>query len=198
MKINRALNLAIEVQSSDRAIHFHSVPISRETFKSFCLVLSKVFAQIYNEGLSVVAGPSIAAIMLEQVAKETPRAKMKDDDSGDWWGGSYGVKDGLMREIKRLTNVIVMDGQWKALPVEMALSQGFIEDADWEEVEGQIVFFILASAMHSRKDLPGILMGMSAMWGGQITSSNCTDFAASLQELTQEKNITGTPSSIAS
>lgn len=184
MKINRQQNLVIEVDGDNGVITFHSSPIDRLTFKKYHLVLSKTFAQIYQEGLTSIAGVRVAAMVLETVSKELPRGM-----GGNWFDGPDGVQNGLMNEIKRLTTVMIQDaGQWKSFPVHIALAQGLITEDDWYEAEGEIVFFILASAMHSRTDLPGILMGMTALWGGLITSSNATEYANSLQTSTVEKN----------
>ena len=167
--------MVVEIPGNGTAIHFHSMPLMRETVKQYHLVLSKVFSQIYQEGLSIIAGPRVAGMMLETVAKETGRGH-----GASWWDGQDGVQNGLINEIKRLTNVIVMqDGRWVTLQVPTALQQKLITNDDWYEVEGEIVFFMLASAMHSRTELPGILIGMTEVWGGQTSSLNCTDFAAS-------------------
>jgi hypothetical protein len=189
--INRSLNLAIEIPGNGSSIHFHSMPLMRETVRKYHLVLSKVFSQIYQEGLSIIAGPRVAGMMLESVAKETGRGH-----GANWWDGQDGVQNGLINEIKRLTNVIVMqDGRWVTLQVPTALQQKLISNDDWDEVEGEIVFFMLAYAMPSRTELPGILIGMTEVWGGQTTSLNCTEFAASLQTSTVVAN-TAIPKSL--
>lgn len=176
MRIDDKTNLVVEVTGKNGLIYFHSMPISRETFKKYYFIMSKTFAKIYSEGINSIAGARVAAMMIEDMAKDNFRSA-----SANWWDGSDGIQNGLMNEIKRLTNVVVQDGgQWKTFPIHIAIAQKLIDEEDWFEAEGEISFFILASAMHNRMDLPGILMGMTAMWGGQTTCSNVTDFAASL------------------
>ena len=56
MKINRALNLVIPIDSEKGQLFVHSTPISREIFEQYFLVISKTFAAIFSEGLGAIAG----------------------------------------------------------------------------------------------------------------------------------------------
>lgn len=171
MKIDEKINLVIEVDGT----HVHSTPIGRETFKRYYLPLAKAFAKIYKEGLDVTAGPRVAAMVLEDVAREL-----------GVWEGEGGVENGLMAEIRRGTNVIIPaeKGGWRSIPLDVALNEKRFSEEEATEVENVICFFIVASAMHSREDKKVALLGMTSLWTGQITSSNSTEFAASLRTST--------------
>jgi len=100
MKLDKALNLVIPIDQDEGRIYVHSTPISLEVFEKYFLAISKTFAAIYSEGLNVLAGPRVAALMLRRVS----------DD--------LGLDTGLIDEIRRLSNVIVSG---KAVPLEVAL-----------------------------------------------------------------------------
>lgn len=171
MRINRRLNLVFPVDTDKGEIYIHSTPISREVFERFFLVLSKTFSAIYQEGLNVMAGPRIAMLMLRQIAT----------DMGVW-EGQDGVENGLVAEIRRLTNVIIPKegGGYQIFPYHDVLRQKMLDPDDVSEIEGVLSFFTVVSAMHRPADLVTILAGMGSLWGAQTTSSNSTEYANSL------------------
>jgi hypothetical protein len=171
VRINSNLNLVFPVDTaSNGTVYVHATPLSREVFERYFLVISRTFTAIYAEGLQIMGGPRVAALMLKKVAEERGE-----------WDGPDGVRDGLMAEIRRLMNVAVVGPEgWKSLPYHTARRDGTIDDDDAAEVEGIVCFFISASAMHLRSQLPSILSGVSSLWGAQTTSSNSTEYAASL------------------
>jgi hypothetical protein len=175
MKIDEKLNLVIELEREGGSIWVHSTPIGRETFKRYYLVLAKAFSKIYKEGLDVTSGPRVAAMVVEDVAREL-----------GVWDGEGGVEGGLMAEIRRLSNVVVPAARgWATIPLESAINEKRFSEEEAAEVENAVCFFIVASAMHSRKDRKVALLGMTSLWTGQITSSNSTEFAASLRTSTE-------------
>lgn len=177
MKINKKLNLVVPVETDTGFLYVHSMPITREVFEKYFLVISKAFTVIYNEGLTVTAGPRVAAMMLRTVAEKA-----------GVWDGSDGVENGLMNEIRRLTNIIVPTAAgWSTIPFSEA--KDFLDPDDVSEVEGQIVFFILNSAMHKRSRVEAILTVAANFWGSLITSSNVTEYQASLPTSTTGASI---------
>jgi hypothetical protein len=85
-----------------------------------------------------------------------------------------------MAEIRRLSNVIMPSEKgWQAVPFQDAIDKELLDDSDIAEVEGLIAFFICASAMSRKTEVQSVLQRM-ALWGASITSSNSTEFAASL------------------
>jgi len=179
MNIDKRLNLVVPIERDDGTnLYIHSTPISYEVFEKYFLVISKTFAGIYSEGLNVLAGPKIAAIMLKRIAQEL-----------GLWDGEEGVGSGLMSEIRRLSNVLCLtDGKWQPLPLETALNRGLIGEDDFREAEGAIVFFICISAMHKRSLVESTLNGMCDLWGLQTTSLNCSEYGNLLPTLTETDN----------
>ena len=70
MEINRKLNLVVPIERESGEVYVHSMPIGRQVFERYFLVISKAFASIFQEGLNFYSGPRIAAMMIRQVATE--------------------------------------------------------------------------------------------------------------------------------
>jgi hypothetical protein len=171
LSLNRKLNLVIPIDIREGVTAYvHSTPISREVFESYYQVIARTFNGIYQGGLGTLAGPRVAKMELKRIAIEM-----------GLWDGPAGVNSGLLGEIHRLTNVIRpgLSG-WGTIPFEDALRQNYFNDDDVSEIENAIVFFIVASAMHKRSELGPVLEIVSKLWGAQTTSSNCTEYSASL------------------
>lgn len=170
-RINRALNLVMTVETDAGEIYAHSTPVSKTIFRKFFLVMARAHTMIFQVGGGVASGPKIAAMTLEEAAKQM-----------SVWEGPEGVEKGLFPEIRRLTNVIVPSprGGWQHLPLQDAQAQGSITEDDAADIESAATFFTLASAMQHREGLIATTSGMQLLWGAQITSLNCTDFAAGL------------------
>lgn len=187
MKITRALNIVIPVERDSETVYVHSVPLSAEIFERYFLVISKTFAAIYGHGLSSLAGPRVAALMLRKVAAD---GGFQDD-----------VDNGLMPEIRRLTSVLTLaDGKWGQVPMQVALDQGSLDADEVSEIENALVFFMVISAMHHRKDREGILTIAAKTWDAEISSQTCTALLTSLQTSTEIDNsgAKAKPSSIPS
>ena len=179
MKIDRKLNLVVPIETDSGKIFIHSSAIAKDCFERYFKVISKAYTDIFKEGVAFTAGagPKIAALMLKSVADEMG---IKDD-----------VEKGLMLEIMRLSSVALpTDKGWETMPLSVALKQNPIDEDDWTDAEGQIVFFTLCSSMSAKADLMNLLQKVSGFWGSEITSSNCTEYAASLPKLTPDEPIT--------
>lgn len=196
-RLDKKLNLVFPVAHGDKVTYIHSMPIRRETFEQYFLVISKTFAAIYKEDLQLFAGPRVCALMLKQVAKETTRI-----GGSSWWEGPDGVEAGLINEIHRLTNVVCTDdtGQWITMPYEDAVLHRVLDEDDVQEVEGVLAFFTVNYAIHKREIAWGILTSAGELWGWQITSSALQEFKTSLTTSTSEDSTgeTGTALSIPS
>lgn len=177
LKIDKRLNLVLPIEDEDGPVlYVHSVPISREIFDRYCRVIARTFTLCY--AIAAKAGLRIASNVLRETAEDM-----------DVWedrveGGEVrrtGVKNGLVAEIRRLTNVVVMaDGGWTPMPFDLAVKQGKLDDDTAAEVESLIVFFTVASWMHQKRELPTIYLTVFGLWGAQTTSLNCTEWARSL------------------
>lgn len=179
MKINRALNVTIPIKRNDGVVvHAHSTPISREVFENYYLLVARTFSRIYENGLSRTSGPSIAALMLAEIAREM-----------NIWEGPGGAQLGLIGEIHRLTNVLVPGGQgWEMLPLHEAVAKGHLDEEDLSEVDNALVFFTVVFFIHKKTDREPILRAVLPLWDAAISLLNCTAFAASLPTLTQGAN----------
>lgn len=173
MNIDRKLNLVIPVDRDDGVqIFVHATPISREAFDSNFLIIAKSFTALYSEGLGPISGPRVAAKLLKKVA-------------GDM-GQSEAVERGLFAEMRRLSNVLApSENGWTSTPFQVAINSQIISAEDADAVENIVTFFMLASAMHSKKDLKTILEEASRLWDAQLTLLNATAFAASLPTSTK-------------
>lgn len=189
MRINRKLNLVIPVDTDNGTIYVHSTPISREVFEKYFLVISKTFAMIYRQGLEVVAGPRVAAMLLKTVATDL-----------GVWEGVEGVENGLVAEMRRLTNIVIpKDGKgWDTMGLQDAIDRDLLDEDDVSEVEGAVTFFTCASSMHRKTELPAILAGMTSLWDAQTTSSSFTEYRDFLATSTEAKPTTTTTSSVPS
>jgi hypothetical protein len=151
------------------------------------MVLAKTLNTMYAEGISQGTGPSVAALTLESIAKENDPIDHPVDwkGSGTTWGGQFGVKNGLMEEIRRLSNIVIPTAQgWQSIPVLEAIKQGHIDESDVEEAEGYIVFFTCVSHIHKKHEIAPLLTAMGKAWDTQVTLLNCSEFCNSLPKST--------------
>lgn len=165
VKIDKDLNLVVTVERADgKEVHAHCVPLPMEIFKQYFLTISKAFAQIYMQGLTMVSGPRVAWMLLEKAGKET----------GEW--------EGLKAHLNRLCTVMAPDGKgsWGQTLLQDAVARRVIDEEDAMEVEGLVAFFICVCAMHRRAERKQFLDLALPLWGGQLTSSTVTAFQHSL------------------
>lgn len=182
MRLDDNLNLVIPLPRGATEIFVHVAPLSREVFEAHWLVISKTFAVINAEGLSIIAGPRVAGLAMKSVAK-----------SMGVWEGPEGVERTLLAEMVRLSNVVQPgDAGWITQPMATALSAGLFSEREKAEVIGAVVFFMVLSAMHQMANLKEILRSMGDLWGTRTTSSNATEFAGSLPTSTAGANTGGT------
>ena len=171
MKLNPALNLVIPIEQEGGTIYVHATPPSAEVFDRYFLPISKTFAEIYNSGLGITAGPRVAAKLLKKVSIEMGA-----------WDGPLGVEAGLVNEFHRLSNVIGADSQ--IVPLQDIIDKKLIDADDLSEVENALSFFCVACTMHLKRERRPVLEGAAALWGAQITSLSCTEFKDSLRTST--------------
>lgn len=173
--IDRKLNFVVPIEREEGDLFVHSQPLGREAFRRYYAVMGQAFTKIFADGLGLLAGPRLAAFVLEDAAK-----------AANQWDGPDGVEKGLLGEIRRLTNAIVPGEKgWEAMALDDAKGAGLISPEEAEDAEGAIVFFILCSALQKRTQILPMLKAAGEFWGTQVTSSNCTEFAASLRTSTE-------------
>lgn len=172
LRVDRKLNLVVPVERDGRVFTYvHSMPLPRSVFERYFLIMAQTFGALYAQQLNFFAGPKVAKLMLKKAAIE----------SGTWEGDD-GVENGLLNEVRRLSNVAVpsSSGGWEQLPYATALARSIFSEDEIEEVESHIIFFILSSAMQKGSHLSAFLDGMNALWGTLTTFSSITEFIASL------------------
>jgi hypothetical protein len=168
MKIARNMNLVLSVDTEMGAAYLHATPISKEFYRQHFFILSKTFSAIFSEGLGVVAGPRVAYLMLEKICSD-----MKI------WDGSDGVKNTLVTEIIRLSNVVYpVEGKgWDTVPLDVAVERGVI---DIDEALGELVFFTCVSSINKPPQAKAVMEQTNGLWGSAITSLMLMDWIASL------------------
>jgi len=170
MRINRALNLVIPLETEAGTAYVHATPIAREVFERYYLVMGKAFTKLYSEGLGALAGPRVAYLMLKEIATEAGA-----------WSGPEGIENALVGEIVRLSNIALPGASgWEQIGLSDAKKRGLLDDDEFGEVLGQLVFFTLEARLHRRDQAMQMLALATGLWGSRITSSPFTDFLTSL------------------
>lgn len=176
MKLDKRLNFVIPVERPDGTKDFvHASPIGEETFDKYFLIIGQAFSQMYAGGLGLFAGPRVAAKLVKKIAV----------DAGTW-DGPEGIENGLFRDMRQRAN-FVSAGR-PPIPFDDAVASGDLSAEDASEVENALAFFMVASSMHKRSELPTILTVVSRIWDAQTSSLNATEFSASLGTLTRAEN----------
>ncbi|WP_336284301.1 hypothetical protein [Citrobacter arsenatis] len=184
MKISRSMNLIVPADTDLGTCYIHSTPISKEVYREHFFVLSKTFAAIFSAGLGVVAGPRVAYLMLEKVAR---------DDKV--WEGESGVKNTLVNEIIRLSSLVYpVEGKgWDNQPLDVAIEKGII---DQDEALGELVFFTCVSSINKPDQVIGLMETASGIWNSAITSLDVTAWMRSLTTSTPAGNTGGTENTL--
>lgn len=169
MKIDKKLNLVTNITREDGSIvYLHVTPFPYEVVEENCILLGNLFTKFISQ-VGGLGAARVAAMMLRQSLKA-------EIDSGRQAGPT------LVDEIQRLTVVIHNDGgQWKTVPLEVAFKQGIIDPDEYREVEGEVVFFMVSSAIQKASLLAPTVGTVIKMYDGQLTSSSVTAYRDSLQ-----------------
>ncbi|MFO3888095.1 hypothetical protein AAHD90_23345 [Citrobacter portucalensis] len=182
MKIDKKLNLVCSISRDDGSlIYVHTSPFPYEVVEEHCLMLGSLFTSFIAQ-VGGLGAARVAAMML--------RKKINKEQEVTWQGGPN-----IVDEIQRQTTVIFNDnGQWKSVPLDSAMKQGIISADEFREVEGEIVFFMVSSAIQKPELIKPTVGSVIGMFGGQLTLSTATEWRGSL--LTS-KTDTDTPNQIA-
>ncbi|EKN3739844.1 TPA: hypothetical protein SK296_004580 [Yersinia enterocolitica] len=174
MKIDKNLNLVSTIKrDSGNPVYLHVTPFPYEVVEENCLLLGSMFSTFISQ-VGGLGSARIAAMML--------RKKIKQDQDLSGASGPTIVDD-----IQRLTTVIYNDsGEWKSSPFDAAMKNGVITADEYRETEGEIVFFMVSSAIQKKELIAPTVGTVIDMYGGQLTSSNVTEFRASLLKSNQD------------
>ena len=187
MRINKRLNLVIPLGRSDSAgdlgVVVHTTPISSEVFDEYFLPLSMTYAAIYSQGLGPIAAPRITDKLLKKISIDKG---IWDSDSQR---GIVGVKQGLVGEIHRLTNVLAPgEHGWKEYMYQEAKDLGILDADEVAEVDSAIVFFTVCSSMMRKNQVEKELGGAMKIWGARLEFYTFTELRDSLPTSTGTAN----------
>lgn len=173
MKIDKNLNLVSTIsRDGGNPVYLHVTPFPYEVVEENCLLLGNMFSNFISQ-VGGLGSARIAAMML--------RKKLKQEQE---LSGSSGPT--IVDDIQRLTTVIYNDnGEWKSSPFDAAMKNDVITADEYRDTEGEIVFFMVSSAIQKKELIAPTVGAVISMYGGQLTSSNATEFRASLLKSNQ-------------
>ena len=194
MRIDKQLKLVIPVYDDDadpaakppkpatlRAV-IHSEPISSDVFDTYFEPIAQVFTEIHAGRYTSISGPKIADKLLRKASvamgiwESDPRS------------GRVGVRDGLLEEIHRLTNVLAPGKQgWRELLLQEAKDE-ILSRREAEEVDAMLVFFTVSSHMYPHQEVRAALDGAMSLRGARVEYSSFTELKASLPTLSAPEN----------
>lgn len=182
MKIDKKLNLVCSISRDDGSlIYVHTSPFPYEVVEEHCLMLGSLFTSFIAQ-VGGLGAARVAAMMLRKKIKKEQEVTGRDGPN-------------IVDEIQRQTTVIFNDnGQWKSVPLDSAMKQDIISADEFREVEGEIVFFMVSSAIQKPELIKPTVGSVIGMFGGQLTLSTATEWRGSL--LTS-KTDTDTPNQTA-
>lgn len=168
MKIDKKLNLVCSISRDEGSlIYVHTSPFPYEVVEEHCLMLGSLFTSFIAQ-IGGLGAARVAAMMLRKKIKKEQELTGQDGPN-------------IVDEIQRQTTVIFNDnGQWKSVPLDSALKQGIISADEFREVEGEIVFFMVSSAIQKPELIKPTVGSVIDMFGGQLTLSTATEWRDSL------------------
>lgn len=171
VKIDKKLNLVTNITREDGSIvYLHVTPFPYEVVEEHCLLLGNLFTNF----ISQVGGLGAARVAAMMLRKKLQREQELNADSGQ-----HGPN--IVDEIQRLTSVVWNDGgTWKTTSFDAAMKQGIISPDEYREVEGEVVFFMVSSAIQKAHLIAPTVGSVIGMFGGQLVSLNVTAFRDSL------------------
>lgn len=172
VKIDKKLNLVTNITREDGSIvYLHVTPFPYEVVEEHCLLLGNLFTNFISQ-VGGLGAARVAAMML--------RKKLKREQELNADNGQRGPN--IVDEIQRLTSVVWNDGgTWKTTSFDAAMKQGIISPDEYREVEGEVVFFMVSSAIQKAHLIAPTVGSVIGMFGGQLESLSVTAFRDSLQ-----------------
>lgn len=171
VKIDKKLNLVTNITREDGSIvYLHVTPFPYEVVEEHCLLLGNLFTNF----ISQVGGLGAARVAAMMLRKKLQRGQELRDETNQ-------QAPTIVDEIQRLTSVVWNDGgTWKTTSFDAAMKQGIISPDEYREVEGEVVFFMVTSAIQKAHLIAPTVGSVIGMFGGQLVSSSVTAFRDSL------------------
>ncbi len=191
MRIDSKLNFVFPVETDQGNIYVHSMPIARVVFETYYDVLGKVFTRCFD-------GQDAKHVALTAPQLALPALKALATEAGNWEGVT-GVRNGLLNEIIRLTNIShVGPNGWESLPLELARQKEIVDEESLNEVLSSLVFFTSISKVAPRS-LAGTFLEMAgSLRNWQFGRYSITEFTNSLRTSNQEETTTVNTSPVVS
>ena len=175
MKIDKKLNLVTNITREDGSIvYLHVTPFPYEVVEEHCLLLGNLFTNFISQ-VGGLGSARVAAMMLRQKLKREQELRGEANQQAQ-------QAPTIVDEIQRLTSVIWNDGgAWKTTSFDAAMKQGIISPDEYREVEGEVVFFMVSSAIQKAQLIAPTVGSVIGMYGGRLESLSVTAFRDSLQ-----------------
>lgn len=187
MKISDQLNLVSQLQDSNgRTAFIHVRPFPYEVVEENCVTLGNLFSQFFTL-VGSVGAPRVAAMMLRKQLKADRAAAGYDDGKPD-----------LLDDIQRMATVVYAgEFGYAAVPLATAIAKGIITPEAYRDVEGEIVFFTVSSAIQRADLIPGTVGRALKMYSALLTSSSVSEYKNSLPPLKTEESLAEEETAIA-
>lgn len=176
-KIDRRLNVVLEVERAGSSLHVHSIPIPEEVYDQHWEVMTHAVNSMYMQRY---LPPMCVRVGMKQLLK-----------SADMLGARKSVEGDLLPHIWRLTTVIV-PGKG-VIPFDVALRGNDLDADDITEVKEYLSYFTCASWVHPRRELGDMLYRMLDGSGALFGSWSATEFATSLRTSKAEETTSAKP-----
>lgn len=178
VKIDKKLNLVTNITREDGSIvYLHVTPFPYEVVEEHCLLLGNLFTNF----ISQVGGLGAARVSAMMLRKKLQREQELRDEASQLDKQAQQAPT-IVDEIQRLTSVVWNDGgTWKTTSFDAAMKQGIISPDEYREVEGEVVFFMVSSAIQKAHLIAPTVGSVIGMFGGQLVSLNVTAFRDSLR-----------------
>lgn len=172
VKIDKKLNLVTNITREDGSIvYLHVTPFPYEVVEEHCLLLGNLFTNFISQ-VGGLGAARVAAMMLRKKLQREQELRGEDNQQAPT----------IVDEIQRLTSVVWNDGgTWKTTSFDAAMKQGIISPDEYREVEGEVVFFMVSSAIQKAHLIAPTVGSVIGMFGGQLVSLSVTAFRDSLQ-----------------
>lgn len=172
VKIDKKLNLVTNITREDGSIvYLHVSPFPYEVVEEHCLLLGNLFTNFISQ-VGGLGAARVAAMMLRKKLQREQELRGEDNQQAPT----------IVDEIQRLTSVVWNDGgTWKTTSFDAAMKQGIISPDEYREVEGEVVFFMVSSAIQKAHLIAPTVGSVIGMFGGQLVSLSVTAFRDSLQ-----------------
>ena len=177
VKIDKKLNLVTNITRDDGSIvYLHVTPFPYEVVEEHCLLLGNLFTNFISQ-VGGLGAARVAAMMLRKKLKR--EQELRDEANQQAQQAQWAPT--IVDEIQRLTSVVWNDGgNWKTASFEVAMKQGIISPDEYREVEGEVVFFMVTSAIQKAHLIAPTVGSVIGMFGGQLESLSVTAFRDSL------------------